>query len=359
MKILTIIGARPQFIKAAIVSKKMKESNFISEIIVHTGQHFDLNMDKIFFDELSIPAPKYNLGINSVSHGEMTGRMIIEIEKIILLEKPDFVLVYGDTNSTLAGALAAKKLHMKIIHVEAGLRSFNMNMPEEINRILTDRISDILFCPTQTSVNNLVQEGYKNFGCEIVQNGDVMYDLALFMQKMNSVKEDDKKDSKKFVLCTIHREESTDNIKNLNSIFNALNRISREVDIFLPLHPRTKAKLKNNFNLNFKTHEPVGYFQMANLLANCSLVITDSGGLQKEAFFYKKNCVTIREQTEWQELINGGFNMLSGYDENDIYNSFREMISRTNNFNVDLYGNGNACQIIVNTLLRYNSQNSK
>lgn len=353
LKILTIIGARPQFIKASIVSKFFKESGFIDETIVHTGQHFDFNMDKIFFKELSIPTPKYNLNINSVSHGEMTGRMIIDLERIIIQEKPNFILVYGDTNSTLAGALAAKKLHVKIIHVEAGLRSFNLRMPEEVNRILTDRISDILFCPTEKSVTNLRNEGFDNFDCKIVKNGDVMFDLALQSKKLI----DDLKfpiretENQKFVLCTIHREENTNDTEKLKSIINALNRIAGEIEVILPLHPRTKKSLDfNKTKLNFKTYDPLGYLDMLKLLEHCSLVITDSGGLQKEAFFFNKNCVTLREQTEWTELVENGFNVIAGSDENTIYDSYRTMISKNNDFDIDLYGNGNASQIILDTL---------
>ena len=355
LKILTIIGARPQFIKASIVSKTFKESSFIDETIVHTGQHFDFNMDRIFFDELSIPIPKYNLNINSVSHGEMTGKMIIDLEKIIIQEKPDFVLVYGDTNSTLAGALAAKKLHVKIIHVEAGLRSFNMRMPEEVNRILTDRISDILFCPTEKSVANLRDEGFENFNCEIVNNGDVMFDLALHSKKLidNSSFPIKEIENQKFILCTIHREENTNDAEKLKSIINALNRISDEIEVILPLHPRTKKCLDlNKTKLKFRTYDPLGYLDMLKFLDHSSLVITDSGGLQKEAFFLKKNCVTLREQTEWTELVENGFNVVTGSDENIIYDSYKMMIEKKNNFDINLYGKGNACQIILDTLFK-------
>lgn len=353
IRILTVVGARPQFIKAAIVSKTFRKSDFIEETIVHTGQHFDLNMDKIFFDELLIPTPKYKLNINSLSHGEMTGKMVIELEKIIMREKPDYVLVYGDTNSTLAGALAAKKIHIKVIHVEAGLRSFNMIMPEEINRILTDRISDILFCPTNTAVSNLTKEGFNNFECMIVKNGDVMLDLALSIKTLIEVPSGllNPHLQKDYILCTIHREESTNDIHKLKSIISALNRIAKEINIILPLHPRTKDKiLDNNLKLNFKSSDPVGYLEITRLLEHCSLVITDSGGLQKEAFFFKKNCVTVREETEWTELVDNGFNTLAGFDEDSIYNSYKSMIYKQNNFNVDLYGNGNACQMILETL---------
>lgn len=287
IKIITIIGARPQFIKAAILSKTFSESGKINEVIIHTGQHFDFNMDKIFFNELKIPEPIYNLNINSLSHGIMTGRMLIQIEKILFDEKPDYVLVYGDTNSTLAGALAAKKLYINLIHVEAGLRSFNMRMPEEINRILTDRISDLLFCPTDNAVQNLLNEGFQNFACTIINSGDVMLDLVIYFQKTNKDLKNPYLSMKDFILCTIHREENTQNSDRLISILNGLNRLSREIEIILPLHPRTR-KIINDLNLkiNFKTIEPVGYFKMMNLLQKCKLVITDSGGLQKEAFFF-------------------------------------------------------------------------
>ena len=353
LKILTIIGARPQFIKAAIVSKIFKQSDFVHETIVHTGQHFDFNMDQLFFNELSIPTPKYNLNINSVSHGEMTGRMIIDLEKIIIQEKPNFILVYGDTNSTLAGALAAKKLHVKIIHVEAGLRSYNMRMPEEVNRVLTDRISDILFCPTEKAIINLKNEGFNGFNCKIVKNGDVMLDLALYCQKLNANKVQPliKLNGRAFILCTIHREENTNDIEKLKSIINALNRITNEIEVVLPLHPRTKKIIDSNqIKLNFKALNPLGYFDMLKLLEHCSLVMTDSGGLQKEAFFFKKNCVTIREQTEWTELVENGFNVIAGSDENTIYDSYKTMIIKKNKFDIDLYGNGNASQIILDTL---------
>ena len=358
IKILTIIGARPQFVKSSIVSKVFNQSNLIDEIIVHTGQHFDFNMNTIFFDELNIPSPKYNLNINQLSHGEMTGKMLAEIEKIIINEKPDYVLVYGDTNSTLAGALAAKKLHVKIIHVEAGLRSFNMEMPEEINRILTDRISDVLFCPTLKAVKNLKDEGFENFECTIENSGDVMFDVARLFQNSNfnvdtSIPGLDGKD---FILCTIHREENTNNIEKLKSIINALNDISKEVEIVLPLHPRTKKIVEaNGLNIEFKTHEPFGYFEMMNLLTKCSLVVTDSGGLQKEAFFFQKYCVTLREQTEWTELVDNGFNQIAGANSRKIYDAYKNMINKNGNFDVELYGDGTASKKILETIKRLNN----
>ena len=243
MKVVTVIGARPQFIKAAVVSRVFAQSENVNEIIVHTGQHFDTNMSDVFFEEMCIPKPHYNLNINGLGHGAMTGQMLEKIEEVLLTEKPDWVLVYGDTNSTIAGALAAKKLHIKVAHVEAGLRSFNMDMPEEINRILTDRISNTLFCPTDVAVNNLYNEGYKNIGCSIIKNGDVMQDAALFYADKCRKPETELPD--KFILCTVHRAENTDDKDRLLNIFSALEAISKECKVVLPLHPRTKAKLIN------------------------------------------------------------------------------------------------------------------
>lgn len=356
MKILTVIGARPQFIKAAVVSREFKLHSKINEIIIHTGQHFDKNMSEIFFEEMQIPIPNYNLNINGLSHGAMTGQMMEGIEKIIIAENPDFVFVYGDTNSTIAGALAAKKLHIKVAHVEAGLRSFNMKMPEEINRILTDRISDILFCPTDTAIENLMKEGYANFDSKIVKNGDVMLDAAVFYSAYSKEKSTIINDLKlqKFALASIHRAENTDNLGNLNSIIEALNTINRNCQVVVPLHPRTKNIIeKNNLKVEFKIIDPVGYFDMLELLKNCSIVLTDSGGLQKEAFFFKKHCVTMREQTEWLELVDNGFNLLAGANKEKILSAFEVLINKSSDFSIDLYGNGNSAKIISECLLSY------
>jgi UDP-GlcNAc3NAcA epimerase len=353
--ILTVIGARPQFIKAAVVSRVINQNKNVKETIVHTGQHFDINMDKIFFDELNIPSPKYNLNINSLTHGAMTGMMLLNIEKIIMEENPDLVLVYGDTNSTLAGALAAKKLHIKIAHVEAGLRSFNSRMPEEINRILTDRVSDFLFCPTEKAVNNLSNEGFNNFDCRIINCGDVMLDLAMLFKEaiQNRAFPLPELKDKDYIICTLHREENTSDLKAFRSITDALNKISEETKIILPVHPRTKKLLaENEIKLNFNVVEPLGYLDMMKLLSDSKLVMTDSGGLQKEAFFFGRNCVTLREQTEWTELVDNGFNVVAGTEKEDIYNSYSEMIQRKNNFKIDLYGNGRAAEKIVNTLIQ-------
>jgi len=355
MKIITVIGARPQFVKAAALSREFAKHSNIREILVHTGQHFDANMSDVFFDEMQIPKPKYNLNINSVSHGAMTGRMLEEIEKVLLAEKPDLLLVYGDTNSTIAGALAAKKLHIKVAHVEAGLRSFNMEMPEEINRILTDRISDYLLCPTQTAIENLINEGYKNTTAVIKNTGDVMQDAACFYAKQSQDKSTIIKqiNLNKYILTTLHRADNTDNKQKLTNIVEALNEIHQQIcPIVLPLHPRTKKKLQAfNLKLNVTLLDPVGYFDMIELLKNSSLVMTDSGGLQKEAFFFKKNCVTMRQQTEWVELINANVNVLTGANKQKIITEVDQMLIRPSDFTINLYGNGKASKNIINVLL--------
>lgn len=350
IKIITIIGARPQFIKAAVVSRVLKQRNDIREVIVHTGQHFDTNMSDIFFDEMDIPKPEYNLNINGLGHGAMTGQMLEKIEEILLKEKPDWVLVYGDTNSTLAGALAAKKLHIKLAHVEAGLRSFNMSMPEEINRILTDRISDVLFCPTETAVQNLKNEGYENIGCRIENTGDVMYDAAIYYT--DKAKKPNIKLPDEFILCTLHRAENTDNDVSLKNIFEALSSISKEIPIVLPLHPRTKNKLKS---LNHKFNqdqiifiEPVSYLEMIFLIKNCRIVMTDSGGLQKEAFYFQKYCLTLREETEWIELVENKVNVLCGSNKKLIISKYDELKKLYNAVQTkNLYGKGNAGELII------------
>jgi len=355
MKIVTILGARPQFVKAAIVSRELKKVG-IHELIIHTGQHFDANMSQVFFDEMEIPAPHFNLEIQGLNHGAMTGRMIEKIEAVLVKEKPDCVLVYGDTNSTLAGALAAAKLHIPIAHVEAGLRSFEMKMPEEINRILTDRISSILFCPTTTAINNLDTEGFKNFDCRIIHSGDVMFDAVLFYkQKIKThsrIIEKEKLANKKFILATLHRAENTNDPVRLAAICHALNQINKEIQIILPLHPRTRAFLKEqNLTLDARVIDPVGYFDMLALLEGCSLVMTDSGGLQKEAYFFNKYCLTLRDQTEWVELIEAEANTLVGANSQAILKGFYGAISSNVIAKPDLYGNGKASALIAETLL--------
>ncbi len=352
MKCLTIVGARPQFVKAAVISRTIQKESTIEEIIVHTGQHFDSCMSDLFFTEMSIPKPKYNLGVCNLSHGAMTGRMLEEIEKVIMEEKPDVVLVYGDTNSTLAGALAAKKIHVKVAHVEAGLRSFNMEMPEEINRILTDRISDILFCPTQTAIDNLNKEGFSNMDCKIVNCGDVMYDAAMFYASQSRKPSEPIPD--KYILCTIHRAENTDDPETLKGIFAALEQISQTIPVLIPLHPRTKAKLANidyDFSKSaIRFIAPVGYLEMIYLLQHCDLVMTDSGGLQKEAYFFQRNCVTLRMETEWIELVTNGFNSIAGIKTNDIVKAAHNMMTKKSDFSTALYGDGHSGEKIVQEL---------
>lgn len=353
MKILTIIGARPQFIKASVVSKAIQESNKLQEVIVHTGQHYDPNMSDLFFNELNIPKPKYLLDINGGGHGEMTGKMLIEIEKILIKEQPDYVMVYGDTNSTLAGALAASKLHIPLIHIEAGLRSFNMKMPEEINRILTDQVSSILFCPTQVAMDNLMNEGFEAKPIHIENVGDVMQDSALLFSK-KSKKPTSISINSDFILATIHRAENTDDPNRLINIVEALNYIHENIrHVILPLHPRTQKLIANlNIKLLVEVIEPVGYLEMIWLLQNCKLVVTDSGGVQKEAFFFKKPCVTMRDQTEWVELVEIGANILVGADKNKIIAGIEGSINKEVVDANNLYGGGKATQKIMSAILK-------
>ena len=354
-KIVTVVGARPQFIKAAAVSRVIRKTGGIREVIIHTGQHFDDNMSTIFFQEMDIPLPHHHLEINSLSHGAMTGRMMEKIEAVLLQEKPDLVVVYGDTNSTLAGALAAKKLGISVAHVEAGLRSFNMKMPEEINRILTDRISDLLFCPTENAVLNLHQEGFGNYPCKIHRTGDVMYDAALYYGNISGSRSriigNLGLSGKKFLLCTVHRQENTDNIENLREIFSALNEIHRETQVVLPLHPRTR-KILNQYKIKpaFEPVEPMGYFDIVELLKHCGLVITDSGGMQKEAFFFGKFCITLREETEWIELVNNQFNILAGPHASLIKKGYSGYMDKSVPKSVPLYGNGDASEKIIHII---------
>ncbi len=355
-KIVTILGARPQFVKGAVLSRVIKIHNEIEEVIVHTGQHFDANMSAVFFDEMQIPRPKYNLNINGLNHGAMTGQMLEEIEKILITEKPDAIVVYGDTNSTIAGALAAKKLHIKVVHIEAGLRSFNMQMPEEVNRIVTDRIADLLSCPTDVAVANLKKEGFDNLNIKIEQHGDIMKDAVEFYGKFSEEKSTIISDlnlvEDKFVLATIHRQENTDSKEKLKEIFLGLEEIYRTKKVVLPLHPRTK-KMLDAYGLKPKITfiDPVGYFDMLELLKKCSLVVTDSGGIQKEAFFNKKYCIIAREETEWTELVKNGYAKITGTNKEKITNAYSEFLNSNLSFKEELYGN-NVGEKIYNSILK-------
>ena len=355
MKIATIVGARPQFIKAATISRAISAQSGISEVLIHTGQHFDTNMSDVFFTELDIRKPDHHLGIGGGTHGENTGRMLEAIEKVLIAEKPDWVLVYGDTDSTLAGALAAVKLHIPLAHVEAGLRSFNRRMPEEINRVLTDHASDLLFVPTSTAIKNLVNEGINGEKVHLV--GDVMYDATLYYKvkarKPNTVEIGDEAH---FVLCTIHRAENTDDVARLTAIVTNLNHLAEKTPVILPLHPRTVMALKRlpgvSIYPSINVIEPVGFLEMNWLLANCSLVLTDSGGVQKEAYFNKKPCLTLRDETELVELVDAGFNKLISPFSFDLHNVITEMLRTDFSSNLDLYGDGKAANKIVNILCR-------
>ena len=356
MKIVTILGARPQFIKAGSVSREIlrqaASGKDIKEVIVHTGQHYDTNMSDVFFEEMNIPKPDFFLGVGGKTHGAMTGQMLEKIENILLDEKPDWVLVYGDTNSTLAGALAASKLHIKIAHIEAGLRSFNMQMPEEVNRILTDRVSSVLFCPTQIAVDNLENEGVQHWlpSPKVVRSGDVMLDGALFYRG-SSQKPLNFNVMSEYVLCTIHRAENTNAPQRLESIISALNEIAGDRQVILPLHPRTKKLLiDGRFDTsNLTIVDPVGYLNMVWLIDNSLLVMTDSGGLQKEAFFFNKHCLTLRDETEWVETVASGWNQLVGANKADIVSAFESR--RTPSMNeISPYGDGNAASKILNIL---------
>ena len=352
LKIVTILGARPQFIKAAVVSRALSQYPDIQEVIVHTGQHFDNNMSQLFFEEMQLPKPLYHFDIHGLPHGALTGRMMEKIEEVLLHEKPDWVLVYGDTDSTLAGALAAKKLHIRVAHVEAGLRSFNEAMPEEINRILTDRISDLLFCPSEMAVNQLRNEGRLANGTKVVLCGDVMKDAARqfapLMRKPAATLPD------RFVLCTFHRTENVDNPQVLKQLLYALELTCNTIPVVCPLHPHTRKSLEA---IDYPTEsspiqfiEPVGYLEMLYLLDHCTLVMTDSGGLQKEAYYMRKHCVTLRNETEWTELVGCGYNHVVGTEPAAILQTVQNLMDVPPVFPIALYGDSHAAEIIAETL---------
>ena len=357
--ILTIVGARPQFVKAAVVSAAIQQNEALNETLVHTGQHYDAQMSDVFFDELGIPTPKISLNVGSGSHGHQTAAMLAGLEKTMMERTPDWILVYGDTNSTLAGALAAAKLHIPIAHVEAGLRSYNRSMPEEVNRILTDHVSSLLFTPNDASTRNLHQEGISK---GVHQVGDVMYDTILrfrsavrsstgILEKLNVASAD-------FVLVTIHRAENTDNKNNLSAIIDALGElVSEGLKVIFPLHPRTLAALASfdlSLSPNISTCKPLGYFEMMSLESEAKVIITDSGGVQKEAFFHKVPCVTLREETEWGELVESNWNCLCPpRTSRHIVSSVLDSIGRTGD-EISPYGDGNSSDKIANILMAEN-----
>ena len=361
-KIMTIIGARPQFIKAAMISKALDDN--IEEIIVHTGQHYDKNMSDIFFEQLKIPKPKYNLGIGSGSHGAQTGEMLIKIEEVLLKEKPDYAMVYGDTNSTLAGALAASKLLIPVIHIEAGLRSYNKAMPEEQNRVLTDHISKLLICPTQTSVDNLKKEGITE---NVYLTGDVMCDSVIHYSNLAEKKINlsniclvplyEKKEITQWYLATIHRQENTMDDKNLSNILDVFEKLDKMV--IFPVHPRIKKIIDNlnkvNKYKNIYLVEPVDYLTMLYLTKNACKVITDSGGLQKECYILDTPCITIRDQTEWIETLKNGYNILSKPEKNELYEKIVNA-KIDNKEKINYYGNGHASSQINNIISKYTKE---
>lgn len=360
IKIVTVVGARPQFIKAAAVSRaiRKKYSDQVREVLVHTGQHYDENMSQVFFDELGIPSPQYNLEISGGLHGAMTARMLEAIEQVLLKERPDWVLIYGDTNSTLAGALAAAKLHMRVAHVEAGLRSFNMRMPEEVNRIVADRLSSLLLCPTKEAVTNLANEGVTK-GMQCV--GDVMYDVALHFSEVAGNRLDLLARlgvrPKKYVLATCHRAENTDDKARLAGIVRGLAGIAKTRPVILPLHPRTKAKLEDYGLLGelqgVVVTGPVSYLDMVALEKNAEVIVTDSGGVQKEAFFYRVPCITTREETEWVETVSAGWNVLVGSDSSKIIDAVEHHEQKVKT-DINPYGHGDAAERILEVLVASN-----
>jgi UDP-GlcNAc3NAcA epimerase len=384
IKIVTIIGARPQIIKAAALSRAIKTlySTSIREIIVHTGQHYDENMSQVFFNELGIPAPDYNLNAGSGSHGKQTAAMLTGIEDILQTEKPNGIVLYGDTNSTLAGALAASKTHIPVIHIEAGLRSFNKAMPEEINRILCDHVSTLLFSPTQTGFDNLQKEGFKidnkapytADNPKIYHSGDVMYDNSLFFSDLAEQKSDilrkHQLEKNDFILATVHRNNNTDEPLRLNALFSALYHISeaKQMDVVLPLHPRTAKLLQHNLNpalykqitesKRMKLIEPVSFLEMIALEKNCRIVMTDSGGVQKEAFYFKKPCVILRPETEWVELVECGSAIIADADEDRILKAYKALTENAGLVYPEFYGNGKAAEFICRELITHLPQNA-
>ena len=375
MKIVTVIGARPQIIKAAALSRAIKQhfSKEVHEVIVHTGQHYDQNMSQVFFDELGVPQPDYNLGVGSASHGVQTAKMIEGIEVILLKETPDYLVLYGDTNSTLAGAIAASKIHIPIVHIEAGLRSFNKSMPEEINRICCDHCSTLLFSPTATGFKNLVNEGFnpdsrRKFTIDnpgIYHCGDVMYDNSRYFANVADQKSQilDKENLRgtDYILCTIHRDNNTDQPERLNAIFKALLQISESKTVVLPLHPRTAKLLKTNLqediynkitgNTKIKILPPASFLDMIVLERHSRMVVTDSGGVQKEAFFFQKPCLILRSETEWKEIVECGAAVITDANQARIMEAFKQFNDNPPHNYPEIFGDGHAAEFICKEML--------
>ncbi len=377
IKIITIIGARPQIIKAAALSRVIR-NNFadkIQEKIIHTGQHYDENMSQVFFNELGVPTPDFNLNTGSGSHGEQTGDMIRGIEKILIAEKPNAIVVYGDTNSTLAAAIAASKIHIPVIHIEAGLRSFNKQMPEELNRILCDQVSTLLFCPTKSGTKNLLQEGFKEHNSapysidnpKIYHCGDIMYDNSIYFselaEKKMSILKNSELQPNEYILATVHRNNNTDDTTRLTAIFSAMKKIveMKKIKIVIPLHPRTLKQLSNNEALYnsiratpaIKIIPPVSFLEIICLEKNASLVMTDSGGLQKEAFYFKKPCIILRSETEWVELVECGAAIMADANEEKILTAVNHFFNTKNILFPAIFGDGKAAEFICEEILKY------
>jgi UDP-N-acetylglucosamine 2-epimerase (non-hydrolysing) len=351
MKIASVVGVRPQFVKASVVSRELRKSH--EEILIHTGQHYDYEMNKIFFEELDIPEPDYYLGVGSGSHGQQTGEMLRKLEEVLTIEKPDLVLTYGDTNSTLAGALASSKLGIKSAHVESGLRSFDRSMPEEINRILTDHCSDIFFCPTQNAVNNLGAEGITR---NVYLTGDVMVDSLLLNKKIaedkSTILNDLDLESKDYLVATIHRANNTDNIEHLRNIIEAFQKLNE--NIVFPVHPRTEKLLKNyglyeSLCSSVKLIKPLGFLDFIKLMNHAKMILTDSGGIQKEAYILKVPCVTLRENTEWIETVEDGWNVLAGSNKDGIVKAVNEFIPSIQEHR-NIFGDGSASNRIATAI---------
>lgn len=376
-KIITIIGARPQIIKAAALSRAIKNhfQNQITEVIVHTGQHYDSNMSEVFFTELNIPRPNYNLNVGSGKHGEQTAKMIQGIEEVLLKEQPNAIVLYGDTNSTLAGAIAASKIHIPIVHIEAGLRSFNKSMPEEINRIMCDHASTMLFSPTATGFDNLMKEGFKDFAegpyhanrPKVYHSGDVMYDNSLFFSKLaaetSTILKDENLELGNYILGTIHRDNNTDIPERLTAIFEALLEIAKENKIILPLHPRTKKKMQEVLTedlltqitncKNLQMTAPVSFLDMVLLEESSKMIITDSGGVQKESYFFKKPCLILRPETEWVEIVETGAAKVCDADKELILQSYNDFRIHPPQQYSEIFGDGKAAEFICGEILNW------